>query len=140
MHFPVSPGKESELLERLARLGIREEDLLERFVRSSGPGGQHVNKTSTAVYLKHLPTGIEVKAQATRSQAMNRFYARRLLAEKLEEIRDGKTSAEQQRIFKLRKRKRQRSRRAKEKTLRFKHHTAEKKRERATRPKGEGEE
>ncbi len=67
-------------------LGIREEDLEEKFVRSSGKGGQHVNKTSTCVWLKHLPTGIEVKCMEERSQSLNRFLARRALAERVEAL------------------------------------------------------
>ena len=71
--FPVSPSKENQLIERMRRLGIREEDLEESFVRSSGAGGQHVNKTSTRVVLVHKPTGIMVKCQEARSQGLNRF-------------------------------------------------------------------
>ncbi|HTG80584.1 MAG TPA: peptide chain release factor-like protein [Geobacteraceae bacterium] len=81
--FSVSIEKNRWLRERMALLGIREEDLVERFVRSSGKGGQHVNKTSTCVWLKHLPTGIEVKCMEERSQSMNRFLARRELTERI---------------------------------------------------------
>ena len=81
--FSVSEAKNRWLQERMTLLGIREEDLEEKFIRSSGKGGQHVNKTSTCVWLKHLPTGIEVKCMAERSQSLNRFLARRELAEKL---------------------------------------------------------
>ncbi len=83
MTFAVSDEKNRWLRERMAVLGIREEDLEERFVRSSGKGGQHVNKTSTCVYLKHLPSGIEVKCMEERSQSVNRFLARRELVEKV---------------------------------------------------------
>ena len=82
--FKVRPEKVAELLERMDRLGVREEDLEEQFVRSSGPGGQHVNKPSTCVVLRPLPTGIVVKAQRERSQAINRFLARRTLLDRLE--------------------------------------------------------
>jgi protein subunit release factor B len=82
--YPVRPEKEKELEARLARLGVREADLGEQFVRSSGAGGQHVNKTSTCVLLTHLPTGLQVKAQENRSQALNRFLARRRLCDLLE--------------------------------------------------------
>lgn len=115
--FGVGREKTEQLLQRLQRLGVREEDLLEKFVRAQGPGGQKVNKTSSAVYLKHLPSGIEVKAQAARSQSMNRFFARRLLADKLEAKIEGRRSAEQQRIAKIRRQKRKRSKRAKAKML-----------------------
>jgi protein subunit release factor B len=127
MRFGVSSEKEAALAARLSRLGVRTEDLLERFIRAGGPGGQSVNKTSTAVYLKHLPTGIEVKMQQERSQALNRFLARRTLADKLEARLRGEQSAEAARVAKLRRQKRRRSRRAKEKVLAAKARQAEKK-------------
>ena len=102
---PVSPHKQKALLERMALLGIREEDLEERFVRSSGPGGQNVNKTSTCVHLKHKPTGIIVKCQDTRSQPLNRFLARRYLVERLEAIKMGRESPEAKKLAKIRKQK-----------------------------------
>ena len=111
----------------MKRLGVRELDLEESFVRSSGPGGQHVNKVATCVRLRHRPTGIEVRCQRERSQALNRFLARRVLLDKIEEKRLGALSAERQRIAKIRRQKRRRSRRAKEKMLRGKHLQAEKK-------------
>jgi protein subunit release factor B len=128
--FGVSEEKESALAERMQKLGIREEDITEKFIRSGGHGGQNVNKTSTCVYLKHLPTGIEVKCQQERSQALNRFIARRLLADKVENLLEGKKSQEQQRIERIRRQKRKRSKRAKEKMLAEKRHQSEKKRER----------
>lgn len=111
MRFAVSPEKQAELEKRMAELGIREEDLEEKFVRAGGPGGQKVNKTATAVQLKHLPTGTEVRVQTARSQSLNRFYARRLLVERLETARLGEESPEQKRIAKLRKQKDRRRRR-----------------------------
>jgi protein subunit release factor B len=81
--FSVSEEKNQWLRERMAALGIREEELEEKFVRSSGKGGQHVNKSSTCVWLRHIPTGIEVKCMAERSQSVNRFLARRELVEKI---------------------------------------------------------
>jgi protein subunit release factor B len=127
MRFGVSSEKEAALAERLSRLGVQPVDLVEKFVRAGGPGGQNVNKTSTAVYLKHLPTGIEVKMQQERSQALNRFLARRTLADKLEARLRGEQSAEAARVAKLRRQKRRRSRRAKEKVLAAKVRQAEKK-------------
>ncbi len=109
-------------------LNIREEDIEESFIRSSGRGGQHVNKTSTCVYLKHIPTGIEVKCQEERSQALNRYRARVILANKIEQAIRGKESEEIQRIEKIRRQKRKRSKRAKEKMLADKKITGEKKR------------
>lgn len=115
--FPVRPEKEKDLLERMARLGIKDSDLEEKFIRSQGKGGQKVNKSATCVYLKHRPTGIEVKCQRERSQAINRFLARRILVEKLEAQIHGKETEEQQRIEKIRRQKRKRSKRAREKML-----------------------
>lgn len=123
----VDPQKSKALAERLSRLSIHEKDVVEKFVRAGGPGGQHVNKTSTAVYLKHVPTGIEVKYGAERSQALNRFLAWRLLAQKLEE-RIFKIKSEKRReIEKIRRQKRRRSRRSKEKMLKDKKHLSAKK-------------
>ena len=123
----VNKSKEEELVERMRSLGIREEDIEEKFLRSRGHGGQNVNKTSTCVYLKHLPTGIEVKVQQERSQALNRFFARRLLADKIEEMLLGEQSRIRRQREKIRRQKRKRSKRAKEKMLNDKRHIAEKK-------------
>ena len=111
----------------MARFGVKESDLTEYFIRSSGPGGQNVNKVETGVYLKHGPTGIEVKCMAERSQALNRFKARRILVAKIEEKILGKASEEQKRIEKVRRQKRKRSKRAKEKMLASKRMHSEKK-------------
>ena len=111
----------------MARLGVHEEDIVERFIRAQGPGGQNVNKVSTCVYLRHLPTGIEVKCQEQRSQAQNRYRARQILHKKIECAILGKLSEEQKRIEKIRRQKRRRSRRAKLKILESKRrHTAKK--------------
>lgn len=110
--YGVSPEKERAVQDKMIRLGIREEDIVERFVRASGHGGQKVNKTSSCVYLKHVPSGIEVKCQEERSQVLNRFLARRILADKIERLILGRQSAEDQRIQKIRRQKRRRSRRA----------------------------
>lgn len=132
--FRVSREKEEALRERMESLGIFEKDIVEKFVRSSGKGGQKVNKTSTCVYLKHLPTGVEVKCQRERSQAINRFVARRILTDKIEEMIRGKESEEQQRIEKIRRQKRKRSKRAKEKMLEEKRKHSQKKKERSYQP------
>ncbi len=128
--FPVSERKRRALAQRLEALGIREEDLEEEFVRSRGPGGQKVNKTSTCVHLRHLPTGITVKCMTERTQALNRYRARLLLADKVEALLKGRQAEEARRIARLRRQKLKRSKRAKEK-LRLKRLTAEKKRLRA---------
>ncbi len=129
--YPVTPAKEKLLHDRMAALGIREEDLKETFIRSGGKGGQHVNKTSTCVHLKHVPTGIEVKCQQERSQVLNRYRAREILVGKIEDLTRGRECAEQQRIEKIRRQKRKRSRRAKEKMLAEKKMISEKKKSRA---------
>lgn len=109
--FGVSQQKEVELLTRMAAIGIRDEDLRESFVRSGGPGGQKVNRTSTCVLLVHVPTGTEVKMQQERSQALNRFFARRRMCELLENSTLGNESPEAKRAAKLRKQKDRRRRR-----------------------------
>jgi protein subunit release factor B len=130
--FPVSADKVRELREKLAALGIRDEDLDEQFVRSGGKGGQNVNKVATCVVLLHRPSGIQVKCQQERSQGMNRYYARKLLCEKLEAERLGRASAREQAIEKLRRQKRRRSRRARNKMLADKHARSEVKQGRAS--------
>ena len=109
--FAVSEEKNRLLRERMAELAVSESDLEERFVRSSGAGGQHVNKSSTCVHLRHLPTGIEVKCMAERSQSLNRFLARRELLEKIAETRGAATSRSdrQERIRKQKAKQRKRA-------------------------------
>ena len=109
--FAVSEEKNRWLREAMAALNIREEELEERFVRSSGKGGQHVNKTSTCVWLRHIPTGIEVKCMAERNQSVNRFLARRELVEKLAALA-GVGTSRSRREEKARKQKARRQRRA----------------------------
>ncbi|PIR16544.1 MAG: peptide chain release factor-like protein [Deltaproteobacteria bacterium CG11_big_fil_rev_8_21_14_0_20_49_13] len=123
----VSTGKLLELANRMEAVGLKEADISEHFIRASGAGGQKVDKTSSCVVLKHIPTGLEVKCQIERSQSLNRFLARRILLEKLEKRCYGAQSAEEQRIWKIRKQKKRRSKKAKEKMLANKRHHAEKK-------------
>jgi peptide chain release factor len=132
--FGVSPDKEQALAERMEKLGIREADIVEKFIRSGGHGGQNVNKVATCVYLKHLPTGFEVKCQQERLQSLNRFLARRILVDKIETAILGRQSAEEQRIAKIRRQKRKRSKRAKEKMLTDKRRVSEKKQARTFKP------
>jgi len=126
--YCVSPRKEQELTGRMRRLGIRECDLEEKFIRSSGPGGQKVNKASTCVFLRHRPSGIAVKCGEERSRALNRFLARRRLVERMEEITQGRLSEERQRRERIRRQKRRRSRRARERMLADKAMRSERKR------------
>jgi protein subunit release factor B len=114
---PLSEKKLRDLAEKMERFGIREQDLEESFVCSGGPGGQNVNKVSTRVVLKHRPSGLVVKCQRERAQAMNRYWARRLLAEKMEAQILGRESEEARRIAKVRRQKRKRSKRARDKML-----------------------
>jgi protein subunit release factor B len=127
----VSPEKEKALEARMERLSVSENEFRETFIRSSGPGGQKVNKSSSCVYLVHVPTGLSVKCQRERSQALNRFLARRLLLDRIERLKRGMVTAERDRIEKIKRQKRRRSRRAKEKMLEFKHMQSEKKTMRA---------
>ena len=129
--FGVSPEKESQLQGRMTALGIREAELVEKFVKGSGKGGQKINKTSSCVYLLHKPSGIEIKCQRERSQAMNRFFARRELCDRLEERIRGAQSARQQEAERIRRQKRRRSRRQKARMLDEKRKHGEKKAARA---------
>jgi protein subunit release factor B len=131
--FNVAEEKERRLRERMAGLGIREEDLEERFARGGGPGGQKINKTSVVVRLRHRPTGIEVRCGAERSQAMNRFLARRLLCDRIEGQRAGAVAAQRARREKIRRQKRRRSRRQKARMLAEKRAQGAKKAARAGR-------
>ncbi|HIJ66470.1 MAG TPA: peptide chain release factor-like protein [Candidatus Hydrogenedentes bacterium] len=113
--FGVTPKKETELRRRMAACGLVEADLDESFVRSGGPGGQKVNRTATCVYLKHRPTGLEVKMHKERSQALNRFFARRRMCALIEAQTMGDQSPEALEREKRRKQKARRKRRARQK-------------------------
>ncbi len=111
IRFPVSEEKNTFLHQRMAYLGIEEKDIEEKFVRSSKKGGQKVNKASTCVYLKHRPTGIEVKWMTERSQALNRFFARRELIRRVERLK-GLGTQEDMESKRIRKQKSKRKKRA----------------------------
>ena len=119
--LPVSEHKLRALTVRLNELGIREEDLVETFVTSQGKGGQNVNKVSTCVVLLHTQSGTRIKCQETRSQGLNRYLARKLLVEKLEQEAMGEKSRREQEAERIRRQKRRRSRRAKNRMLADKH-------------------
>ena len=113
--FKVSSRKEQALLQRMKELNICEDDIEETFIRASGPGGQKTNKTSSCVSLRHIPTNIIVKCQRERSQALNRFLARRHLLDQIERMQKGFVKEESLRVEKIRNRKRKRAKRAKKK-------------------------
>lgn len=106
-------------------------EVIERFIKSRGPGGQNVNKTATCVYLRHLPSGIVVKCQAERSQAANRARAWKLLSNKVRQQAESRRLAHAQELARVRRSRRKRSPAAKERMLQQKHLRAEKKKLRA---------
>ncbi len=123
----ISQDKRNALKNRMAELGIGEDDLTERFIKGSGHGGQKINKTSSCVYLHHQSTGIEIKCQAQRSREMNRFLARRELCDRIEEINLGRLSRRRQLIEKIRRQKRRRSRRQRQREVGLKRQHGQKK-------------
>ena len=118
------------LADRMRKLEISESDLREIFARSSGPGGQNVNKVSTAVTLRHLPTGISVTVQDSRSQAVNRRLARERLLEAIASVRERQRMAEIATREKERRRKSPRPNALKKKILESKRKRAELKKQR----------
>lgn len=123
----IGEGRKRQLAIRMGRLGIAEDDLLEKFILGSGSGGQKVNKTASCVYLKHIPSGLEVKCQHSRGRDVNRFMARREICDRIEEKVLGEKSRRQQEMEKIRRRKRRRTRRQKERMLDEKKKQGEKK-------------
>lgn len=115
--MPISKKKQEALEKKMEELEIFEKDLIEKFILGSGSGGQKINKTASTVYLKHLPTGIEVKCQQDRLREMNRFLARRELCEKIAAKIHGEKTKKEREIQKIRQQKKRRSRRIKQKIL-----------------------
>jgi protein subunit release factor B len=121
---------DAELTERMRQLRIREEDLEETFTRGSGPGGQKINKTSSTVQLKHLPSGIEVRCQRERSQLANRYWARWEICEALAFQKEAKKLEVRNALEKKRRQTRKRPKSLQEKILKAKHHRSEIKKQR----------
>ena len=115
------------LYAKMEKLGLLPDDITEKFIRGSGSGGQKINKTASCVYLKHEPTGIEVKCQAQREREINRFAARKELCERYQEVILGIQTKRQQAREKIRRQKRRRSRRSKSRMLDDKSKQGEKK-------------
>lgn len=113
----ISDKKKENLLKEMDRLGIKESDLIEKFILGSGKGGQKLQKTHSCVYLKHIPSGIEVKCAQDRLRENNRFFARRRLIDKIKEIEKKEKSDKQKAAEKIRRQKKRRSRKTKEKML-----------------------
>lgn len=135
--MPLNPSTIQAIQALMERAGIEEAMLKEQFVLGSGSGGQKINKTSSAVRLTHLPTTLCVKVQSSRSREDNRWLARRALAEKILEVRDGEKSARQQEREKIRRQKRRRSRRQQARMLDDKAQHAAKKAARRFKPSEE---
>lgn len=123
MNFPIDLPEPH--LKLAAELSIKPEDIEEHFTKGGGPGGQKINKTSSCVELTHLPTGIIVRVQKHRERSANRISAYKLLIDKIEEQTKGEESKRAKKIFKIRKQKQRRSRKAKEKMLEEKHQRSE---------------
>ena len=122
---------ENDMVWRMKQLGIEAADLEETFARSSGPGGQHVNKVSTAVTLRHRPSGISVTVQDSRSQAINRKLARERLLDAIETAREARRAAEIAKREKVRRRKSRRPAALKRQILESKRRRGELKKKRA---------
>ncbi|CEK11577.1 peptide chain release factor family protein [Legionella hackeliae] len=113
----INKDKWEKLTDLMAKLGINEVDLTEKFIIGSGKGGQKLHKTASTVYLKHTPSGMEIKCQESRSREDNRYFARERLCEKLHSLLSDEQSKEQQKLEKIKRQKKRRSRRAKQKIL-----------------------
>ncbi len=123
----VSEEKMQSLKKRMEALNILEKDIKEKFILGSGPGGQKIQKSHSCVYIKHLPTKIEVKCQKDRMRETNRYFARKLLCEEIERRRFKEKSEKEKEIAKKRKQKKRRSKKAQQKILENKRQLSEKK-------------
>ncbi len=113
----ITQKKWQQLQAWMQELGILEDDITEQFILGSGSGGQKLQKTASTVLLQHAPTSISIKCQEQRSREANRYYARKRLCEKVDEMQKGEQSKKQQAVEKIRRQKRRRSRRSKQKML-----------------------
>lgn len=123
MDFPIDLSP--TYLEKARGLGVLPEHVEEAFIRGSGKGGQKINKTSSCVWLRHRPSGVEVRCQKYREQSKNRVAGYKLLIDKIEEKVKGVESKFARARFKVKRQKARRSRRAKEKMLAEKHRRSE---------------
>ncbi|MCC5792626.1 MAG: peptide chain release factor-like protein [Legionellaceae bacterium] len=113
----ISKDKWNKLAEKMEKLHIHEAELVEKFIVGSGRGGQKLHKTASTVYLKHQPSGVEIKCQESRSREDNRYFARERLCEKLHTAQSDEKSKAQQAMEKIKRQKKRRSRRSRQKTL-----------------------
>lgn len=130
INFGISVSKQQQLQKQFDTFNIKESDIIEKFIHSSGHGGQNLNKVATCVYIKHIPTSIEIKCQKYRTQLLNRYAARKMLADAIETMVLGQKSRKIQAIEKIRRQKRKRNKRAKEKMLEQKKLNSDKKQNR----------
>ncbi len=130
INFGISSSKQQQLQKQFDEFNIKESDIVEKFIHSSGHGGQNLNKVATCVYIKHIPTSIEIKCQKYRTQLLNRYAARKMLADAIETMVLGQKSRKIQAIEKIRRQKRKRNKRAKEKMLEQKKLNSDKKQNR----------
>ncbi len=123
---------DDKLSKKMQALGIDEQDILEKFITGAGKGGQKINKTDSCVYLKHLPSKIEIKCQESRSREKNRYFARLRLCQLIEEIRLEERAQRQKETHLKRQQKRRRTRGSQEKMLQDKRHRSKLKQSRKT--------